>query len=456
MTGVTLHFGQCQEPLAPDIDHVGRTNVVTVQSASGATFVDADVDGPLGTAAIGPNPKKFDVNPASDDALPSRAHYELVLATEQTPRYPRIEPNLNGHPGITAAVAALDVGDRLSLEGIPPEFGRPTADSLVMGYTEVIGEHSRSIGFNTARGGILSHVGVLDGDGRACLQTSGAELAAAITAEQASFNVATTSGPRFTTSPPAGAGILVREREVMAVSAISSAGVDTFTRSVANSWGTPDIGPPYTHFGTLANISANGSRGVHMHTVTGNALGSELPISSVEASVLVEVNNSVVPTGASFEYTIRARFVDFNNFVDSRVMLTTSNTVTISVREVVSGVATGTSAVTVPGLFTTGSPLRIHLDASGTLLSANVWNPLAGTEPGGWQRQMTTAHLAAGSVQLVSGLSAGVSNALPIGFGWDNLDVPNPQLFTVVRDAGHRMAHPSGTVKGYRPLRLTL
>ena len=85
----------------------------------------------------------------------------------------------------------------------------------------MIGSHRRTIAFNTRQGGILNNVGVLDGDASACLQTAGAELDTAITAEAVTFDVATTSGPLFTTSPPTGAQIIVREREIMTVTAIS-------------------------------------------------------------------------------------------------------------------------------------------------------------------------------------------------------------------------------------------
>lgn len=131
---------------------------------------------------------------------------------------------------LVAEAAAIDVGDLIRLENIPQDLGQPTADLLCLGYTEVIGNDTRTITFNTRPGAILTNVGQLDDDYTSCLQTSGAELDAAITAEQVSFAVATTSGPVFTTSPPTGAQILVGGREVMTVTAVSGgSSPQTFT-----------------------------------------------------------------------------------------------------------------------------------------------------------------------------------------------------------------------------------
>ena len=232
MASITLDFlaAHIKEPLDPDIDDLGRSNVITAKGPGGEeTTVSLDT-GPLGTASIGRNPKDVNANPLSDDMLVQIASNRLALATEPGPRYPTITVNLDAHPGLTAVVAALDVGDRLSLQSLPPELGRPTADTLVLGYTETIGTHSRVFAFNSDRGEILSHVGVLDGDASACLQTSGAQLGGSITDSQTSFTVATTSGPVFTTSPPAGAKIIVNGRDVMTVNSISGASSpQTFT-----------------------------------------------------------------------------------------------------------------------------------------------------------------------------------------------------------------------------------
>lgn len=231
MATATLDFdaGQIADPLEPDIDDLGTINVVIAASFTGQA-TDSDTDGSLGTDAIGTYRSQVDINPEDDDALPQHAHYHLVLGTDPDPRYPQVAVDLTEQDAdFIADVSTIDIGDLLTLQSIPADLGQPAADILISGYTEVIGSHTRTIAFNTRPGAILTSVGILDGDDTACLQTAAAH-SSAITAEATTFNVATDSGPIFTTSPPVGARIIVRDREVMTVTAISGgSSPQTFT-----------------------------------------------------------------------------------------------------------------------------------------------------------------------------------------------------------------------------------
>lgn len=232
MAAITLNFdaGHIGVPLEPDIDDLGRINLVVAARRNGSQATDVDSAGSLGTAAIGTYRSQVDINPQLDAALAQHAHYHLVLGTDPDPRYPQVVVDLDANPSLATSVSVIDIGDLLTLQSLPADMGQPNADLLALGYTEVIGSHRRVITFNTTQGGILTHVGVLDGDATACLQTAGAQLNASITAEQVSFAVATTSGPVFTTTPPAGAQIIVGGREVMTVTAVSGAtSPQTFT-----------------------------------------------------------------------------------------------------------------------------------------------------------------------------------------------------------------------------------
>jgi len=231
MATVTLDFdaGHIGEPLEPDIDDLGTINVVVAKRRNSGEATDSDIDGPLGTDAIGTYRSQVDVNPEFDDDLPQHAHYWLVLGTDPDPRYPQIVVDLDANPDLASDVSAIDIGDLVALQSLPSDLGQPTAETLSLGYREVIGSHRRIITFNTRQGAILNNVGFLDGDAVACLDTETAHCSA-MTAEARTFNVATDSGPVFTTTPPTGAQIIVNDREVMTVTAISgSSSPQTFT-----------------------------------------------------------------------------------------------------------------------------------------------------------------------------------------------------------------------------------
>lgn len=458
MASITLDFraGQVAEPLEPDIDDLGRANVITAKRRNGDSVTASLDTGPRGTVAIGRNPKDVDVNPSTDAALALHAAHHLALATEPGPRYPTITVNLNANPTLVAAVAALDVGDRASLARIPPELGWPDADTLILGYQETIGTHSREFAFNTARGGILTHVGKLDGGAAACLQTAGAQLDSAIATEQTNFNVFTTSGPLFTTNPPTGARVIVDDRDVMTVSTISSILTDTATRTISNGWGTPDVGPAWTTSGgAAANYSVNGSRLViSVASLNAERVGVS-GVSLLNIDITGVMQSPVTPTGANFEIKIIARYVDSSNFVDARLFLNPGGTVTCAVRQFVAAVETISSFPTVPGVTAT-SLIAWRLQAAGDQLRFKAW--LSGDgEPVDWTVTMTTTHLSAGSARLGNFFSSSVTNALPVAIEYDNVAIINPQTFTVTRDPDRQLPHVAGkSVKAYRGLRLTL
>lgn len=461
MASITLDFEarQIAPDLEPDLDDLGRINTVVVARHNGSQFTDTDTNGPLGTTAIGVYRSQVDINPESDSVLPQHAHYHLVLGTDPDPRYPQVTVELtNASPEFTAEVAALDVGDLITLENLPEDLGQSTIDLLILGYTEIVGSHTRRITFNCRQGGILTHVGMLDGDAEATLQTTGAELGTAITAEQVTFNVVTTSGPSFTTSPPAGARIIVRDREVMTVTGVTALR-DTFTRSVAaSSWGTSDSGHTYQLNST--GFSVNGTQGV----IALSALNDERHATALVGAhgfvdVSVAQTLAVTPTGAGINWGILLRYTDVNNYYWADVQVQTTSVLTLRLVKRVSGVATSLTTVTAPITHSTSVPrvLRAMYDPSTGTFASRIWSSDA-EEPTAWQLSTTDSAVPAGTrAGVIARLMTGNTNVQPVNFAFDNLVMNNPQEFTVTRDPDQRMAHPDASdVRVYRPLRLVL
>lgn len=197
---------------------------------------------------------------------------------------------------------------------------------------------------------------------------------------------------------------------------------DSFTRTVSSGWGTPDVGPPWSVTGTAANYSVDGAEGVHSHpSVTGNALVSLLQVAVADVDLLLDLRNVVVPTGGNFQYDIRVRYIDDNNYLDVRIALDTTDTVTVAVRERLAGVDTSTAFTSLLTALTT-TRLRARIRSRGSFHAAKVW-PMALDEPDEWTAQLVTTHLAPGKVQIRSFLFAGVSNTMPVVFKYDNLSI---------------------------------
>lgn len=459
MASIALDFeaGQIAPDLEPDLDDLGRVNTVIAARRNGSQVTDADESGPLGTNAIGTYRSQVDINPESDDALKYHAHYHLVLGTDPDPRYPKVVVDLDANPDLAEDVSALDVGDLITLESLPQDLGQSEADLLATGYTEIIGSHRRIITFNARPGAILTHVGQLDNNGG--LQTAGAELGAAITAEQVSFNVATTSGPTFTTSPPADARIIVRDREIMPVTGISALS-DTFTRVVgAGSWGTSDSGHTYTLSDTSV-ASVNGTQGVLALSTTNAEKHATV---SIGAHGLVDLSTwltlGVTPTGAPINWGLMLRFTDVNNYYWADSQIATTGVITLRLIKRVSGVATQLTTTTAPIAHSTSVPrvLRAMYDPSTGTFASRIWSSDA-AQPDTWHLSTTDSAVPAGtSAGVIARLATGNTNVTPVSFLFDNLTMYNPQTFTVTRDPDQRMAHPAAAeVKVYRPLRLTL
>ncbi len=196
---------------------------------------------------------------------------------------------------------------------------------------------------------------------------------------------------------------------------------DSFERTSANSWLTPDLGAPYVSItGATANMTINGHQGLTTHSALATTIIPGSPIAQPNIGITGTFANTVVPTGTNFEVRIFLRFQDFNNFTDVRFFLNTTGTVTSNIRNVFGGVSTTGSTVTIPGVSASGV-YGFRFEANGPNLAARLW--AAGTpEPLVWHATLGGATmLTAGSMGTGSFIAGGVTNPLPISFLWDDL-----------------------------------
>jgi len=132
-------------------DDKGTANVVTASQREGGDWTARDDTGPLGTLpppdGVGDAKKTVDVNlddPEND--LPQVANWWLRKGTVDLPRFPQLTIDLNAKPGLIADVEAVLPGSVITLTG----FRENVIRLYVLGWTETIGTHSRTITFTCA------------------------------------------------------------------------------------------------------------------------------------------------------------------------------------------------------------------------------------------------------------------------------------------------------------------
>lgn len=139
-------------PLEPVIDDQATRNDITVTRRDGASRTETLDIGSLSTLAPPDGVGRYDtsvtVNVAADGHLGDQAGWRLHLGTSPGARYPQVTVDLDAKPALTAAVAAVDLGDRITIGNMPPSISPDLVSLIVQGYTETIGSHRRMLVFN--------------------------------------------------------------------------------------------------------------------------------------------------------------------------------------------------------------------------------------------------------------------------------------------------------------------
>lgn len=132
-------------------DDLATANIITMSQRDGVDVTVQDTTGPLGTqpppAGVGEARQSFDVclaSPGTD--LTQLGVWYLRRGTVAVPRFPTLTLDLNANPGLITAAESVTVGSVLVITGLR-EY---TVRLYVVGWTEVIDTHARTITFNCA------------------------------------------------------------------------------------------------------------------------------------------------------------------------------------------------------------------------------------------------------------------------------------------------------------------
>lgn len=225
---------------------------------------------------------------------------------------------------------------------------------------------------------------------------------------------------------------------------------DSFERVATQTWEpSADTGQVYAvQSGAAADFPVNGTQGVIIHSAVNTTKRLRAPIAAANIDATGVFYNATVPTGNDFIYQTMGRFVDINNLVDVRFTFAAAGTVSVTLREIIAGVA-ATSTAAIAAMPTSGV-FRWRFVADGTLLSARLWQD--GTpEPTTWNLTFTTAHLSAGDLVTGTVVNAGVTNPTPITFFVDDLVVVDPTAATTLYAKVTRRNTVTGEIVTLRP-----
>lgn len=159
---------------------------------------------------------------------------------------------------------------------------------------------------------------------------------------------------------------------------------DTFTRTLASTWGTTDTGQTWTQTGGAASdYSVNGGQGRHLTPADSVTRRTVVPQPQADADVLLDVGISQVATGDSVFAGVVMRSADASNMYLTRLEFTTAGTVVVTLRKIVAGVQTQLAVWETTLTYTAGAMFSVRMQTEGTSLRTRVW-PAGTAEPTDW------------------------------------------------------------------------
>ncbi|OSZ58663.1 hypothetical protein OQI_20365 [Streptomyces pharetrae CZA14] len=426
-------------PLEPADDDQQLRNDRTVQREGGSSARAVLEEGPLSIQAppngVGPYDDSTTVNLYSDGLLEQHAHWKLHLGTVNELRYPVVNLDLAAGPDLIDAATQLDCGDRLTIANPPAWLPPGTIDLIMRGQTEVIGhpaDWDMSLNCTPAS---PWRVAVRDDAALARRDTAGSTLAAAATADATTLYVLTTAGLPWTTAPAdMPLALTVGGEEITA--SVTSWLRDTFSRTVAGGWGTPDTGPAWAVVGggAASDYAVQSGYGVQVLTTVDVSRRTAVTAVHADFDLYCDVTTSAAAAGDALFGGPTARMQDASTMYQARVGFNTGGSIVLSIRKLLAGANTAVGSVyTLPFSHVAGQFVRVRFQGRGGQLRAKAWAASA-PEPSVWHVEGTdTAITAAHQIGTRSSRPATNTNAATVEVRYDNFEIVNPQTLAAVR-----------------------
>jgi hypothetical protein len=444
------------DDIRPKDDDRAAFNVMTAKRIGGSEYTYELTEGANSTQdppdGIGYYATSVDLSLADDDDLPDQAAWRVHVATVDEMRYPTITLNLANSRvyALYDAIMRVDVGDKIRLTNLPPDYSVDDVDLLVWGLSETPGPDSWPATF-TCVPAEPWNVGVIGSTTYGRADTDGSQTTAALNASATTVGVLTTGETRWvwTAGFPAEFPFDVRAGgEVWRVTACTPSIYDTFTRTVATGWGTADSGQTWTSTGGVAaDHYTQGSEGVHKITTVNSALRDLITASGTDHDVRMSVSTSAAAAGGDQYAAAVARAIDEANLYMAQLQFSTSGAVTLTLRKRVASVESilGTWSGGVGATHTAFGKFFIRLQVRGSTLRCRAW-AAATAEPGPWQIIATDTSLTTGTAVGARSVRTASNTNANLLVNWDDFELLNPQTFTVTRSInGVSKSHVAGT-----------
>lgn len=154
--------GALLPPLRPTDDDATLRNDVTVTRSGGSSARAVKTTGALNASpfpdGVNAYPYAVTLSLWKDDQLTHVAGWLLALGTIDETRFPVVQVDLLVNGALTTLVELIRPGHRITLSGLPAWLPPGDLDLAVIGWTETIGSHIRTISLNCVPAGVFDVV----------------------------------------------------------------------------------------------------------------------------------------------------------------------------------------------------------------------------------------------------------------------------------------------------------
>jgi hypothetical protein len=195
------HLGGAPSPTQDDQLIKNDVTVTAQNSGSSSRQVLLDGSALAANGMAGRYDTQLTINVATDSQLDSEAGWILHTSTVNEPRYPTLNVDLANTALIPLYYQVLEaeVGDRFTVANPPAWLPPGLIDQVVMGYTETLSRKALFESYN-GRPASAFNVAYFDDPVFGRFDTAGSSLAAPATSTATTIEVATNSGPAWSSS----------------------------------------------------------------------------------------------------------------------------------------------------------------------------------------------------------------------------------------------------------------